>query len=59
MHELCYQALFALVETRAFRMPWSAAMTQALVNGVIGILAFQIVDRAQDFCSAGGRAALH
>lgn len=44
VHELCYQALFALVETRAFRMPWSAAMIQALVNGVIGILAFQIVD---------------
>ncbi len=44
VHELCYQALFALVETRAFRMPWSAAMIQALVNGVIGILAFQIVE---------------
>jgi hypothetical protein len=29
-------------------MPWSAAMIQAAVNGVIGILAFQIVDSGQD-----------
>ena len=44
MHELCFQALYALVETRAFRMPWSAALTQAVVNGVVGIVAFQIVE---------------
>jgi rod shape-determining protein MreD len=44
VHELCYQALYALVETRAFRMPWSATLIQAVVNGVIGILAFQIVE---------------
>ncbi len=44
VHELCYQALLALVETRAFRMQWSAALTQALVNALIGILAFQIVE---------------
>ena len=25
VHELCYQALYALVESRAFRMQWSAA----------------------------------
>ncbi len=48
VHELCYQALYALVESRAFRMPWSAALTQAVINGVIGILAFQIVEWAQD-----------
>lgn len=44
VHELCYQALYALVETRPFRMPWSAALTQAGVNGLVGILAFQIVE---------------
>ena len=44
VHELCYQALYALVESRAFRMQWSAALTQAVVNGLIGILAFQIVE---------------
>ena len=44
VHELCYQALYALVESRAFRMQWSAALMQAVVNGLIGILAFQIVE---------------
>lgn len=44
VHELCYQALYALVETRAFRMSWSATFTQAMVNALIGILAFQIVE---------------
>jgi rod shape-determining protein MreD len=44
IHELCYQSLYALVEARAFRMPWSATLTQALVNGLIGILAFQLVE---------------
>jgi rod shape-determining protein MreD len=44
IHELCYQALYALVESRAFRMPWSATLTQAAVNGMIGILAFQLIE---------------
>src|SRR5688572_19615791 len=43
-HELCFQALHALVEARPFGMQWSATMTQAAVNGLIGILAFQIVE---------------
>jgi rod shape-determining protein MreD len=44
VHELCYQALYALVETRAFRMHWSATLMQAAINGIIGILAFQVVE---------------
>jgi rod shape-determining protein MreD len=44
MHELCYQALYAVVEARVFRVHWSAALTQAAVNGVIGVLAFAVVD---------------
>jgi rod shape-determining protein MreD len=44
VHALCYQALYALVETRGFQMRWSVALTQAVVNGIIGILAFQIVE---------------
>ena len=42
VHELCYQALYALVETRPFRMPWSAALTQAVVNGLVGIWPFRL-----------------
>ena len=43
-HELCFQALHALVEARPVAMHWSAMMTQATVNGLIGILAFQVVE---------------
>jgi rod shape-determining protein MreD len=43
-HELCFQALQALVEARPFAMEWSTTLTQAVVNGLIGILAFQVVE---------------
>ena len=29
----------------AFRLPYSATLTQALVNGVVGMLAFQVVEQ--------------
>jgi rod shape-determining protein MreD len=44
VHELCFQALYALVESRAFTMQYWAVFTQAIVNGVIGIVAFQVVE---------------
>jgi rod shape-determining protein MreD len=44
IHELCYQALYALVESRSFRVPWSATLIQAAVNAVIGVLAFAIME---------------
>jgi len=43
-HELCFQALHTLVEGRPFAMQWSATLTQAAVNGLIGIFAFQVVE---------------
>lgn len=46
VHELCFQALYAVVESRAFSMHYSATLTQAVVNGAIGILAFQVVEGA-------------
>lgn len=46
VHELCFNGLNALVETRAFTMQYSASLAQALVNGVIGILVFQVVEGA-------------
>jgi rod shape-determining protein MreD len=48
VHEVCFQALYALVETRGFRMQYSAAFVQALVNGLVGILAFFLVERGPD-----------
>jgi rod shape-determining protein MreD len=44
IHELCYQSLYALVEARPFRLAWSATLMQAAINGLIGILAFSIVE---------------
>jgi rod shape-determining protein MreD len=46
VHELCYQGLFALVEFRPFTLPVTTLVTQALINGVVGIVAFQVVEGA-------------
>ncbi len=48
VHEICYQALYALVETRGFRMQFTAALIQALVNGLVGITAFFLVENGPD-----------
>lgn len=44
VHEICYQALYALVESRAFSVQYSAVLTQAMINGIVGVVAFQIVE---------------
>jgi rod shape-determining protein MreD len=44
VHELCFQALYALVESRVFTIQYSAVLLQALVNGAIGVLVFQVVE---------------
>ena len=44
VHELCFQTLQALVESRGFGMDYSRTLTQAAVNGLVGILAFQLVE---------------
>lgn len=44
VHELCFQAVYALVESRGFSMQYSAVLTQAVINGVIGIMAFEVVE---------------
>ena len=46
VHELCYQALSALVEFRPFAMALPAVLTQAAVNALVGVLAFQVVEGA-------------
>ena len=56
VHELCFQALYALVESRAFRLHYSATLTQAVVNGVIGIVAFLLVEQGPSCCSGASRA---
>lgn len=44
VHELCYQSLFALVEARPFAPHYTSLLTQAGVNALIGVLAFQVVE---------------
>jgi rod shape-determining protein MreD len=44
LHELVYQGLSALIETRSFSLHYTTLLTQALVNAVVGILAFQVVE---------------
>lgn len=44
LHDLCYQGLFALVEFRPFTLPLSTLALQALINAVVGVLAFQVVE---------------
>jgi rod shape-determining protein MreD len=44
LHEACFQALYAVVESRTFRLPYSATLTQALVNALVGVVAFQLVE---------------
>jgi rod shape-determining protein MreD len=45
VHELCFQALFAVVEARPFRLqPWPLAI-QAGINGMVGLAAFFLVEQ--------------
>jgi rod shape-determining protein MreD len=44
LHETCFQGLYALVETRGFRMHVMATLIQALVNAVLGVTAFYVVE---------------
>lgn len=44
LHDLCYQGLFALVEFRPFSLQLSTLGLQALINAVVGVIAFQVVE---------------
>ena len=44
VHDLCYQGIRAVVEARGFSLDWSTTLTQAVVNGLVGIFAFQVVE---------------
>ena len=48
LHEACFQVLYSLIEARPFRLAYSAVLTQAAINGVIGIIAFILVERGPE-----------
>ena len=56
VHEVCFQAVYALVELRGFRMQYSAAIVQAFVNGAVGIVAFLLVERGPEMFQRGRRS---
>jgi rod shape-determining protein MreD len=45
VHELCFQGLYALVEARGFRLHYSPLLTQAAINGIVGLAAFFVVEQ--------------
>jgi rod shape-determining protein MreD len=45
LHELCYQGLSALVEVRPLRLAYGPVLTQAAINGIVGLSAFFVVER--------------
>ena len=56
VHEVCFQAVYALVESRGFRMQYPAAVVQAFVNGAVGIAAFLLVERGPEMFQRGRRS---
>jgi rod shape-determining protein MreD len=48
VHELCFQGLLAVVESRPFGMHYTATLVQAVVNGAVGIVAFVLTDKGPE-----------
>jgi rod shape-determining protein MreD len=48
LHEVVFEALHALVEGRGFALRMSTVLVQALVNAVVGIVAFAVVEKGPD-----------
>ena len=58
VHELCFHALYALVEGRPFAIDWWAVWKQAAVNSLVGTLAFAVVERGPELLQRrDGRAS--
>ncbi len=45
LHETVFEALHALVEGRRFALQLSAVLVQALVNAILGVIAFYVVEQ--------------
>lgn len=43
-HEICFQSLYSLVESRGFALRWWPLLLQAGINGMLGIVAFVVVE---------------
>lgn len=45
VHEICFQGLYALIEGRGLRLHYAPVLTQAAINGIVGLAAFFVVER--------------
>lgn len=48
VHEVMFEGLHALIGVQPFGLQWSATLIQALVNGLVGVTAFMIVERGPE-----------
>ena len=48
VHEVMFEALHAMIGGRHFGLQYSATLVQALVNGLVGVTAFVIVERGPE-----------
>jgi rod shape-determining protein MreD len=48
VHEMMFAGLHALVGGRPFALVYSTALVQALVNGLVGVTVFLIIERGPD-----------
>jgi len=44
VHEIVFEALHAVVDGRAFSLRWSATLLQALLNALVGMAAFWVME---------------
>ena len=45
LHAIVFMGLYVLLDLRRFGTPYAAVVSQALGNAVVGVLAFQLVER--------------
>ena len=48
LHEVMFEGAHAMIGGRPFGLQWSATLIQALVNGLIGVTAFMLVERGPE-----------
>jgi rod shape-determining protein MreD len=48
VHELMFEGLHAMIGGRPFGLQWSATLVEALVNGLVGVTVFLLVERGPE-----------
>jgi rod shape-determining protein MreD len=48
LHAACFLGIYAMIDPRTATNPWRIVLSQAVLNAVIGIIVFAVVDRVPD-----------